>query len=51
MSGAWFDVYVVIAVNGVWCVEQYRKQILFDIAYLGGVLVHTVQHKTDMTAV
>ena len=41
----------VIAVNGVWCVEKNRKQVLLDVAYLGGVLVHTVNHKLDMAAV
>lgn len=24
----------VIAVNGVWCVEKNRKQVLLDVAYL-----------------
>lgn len=41
----------VIAVNGVWCVEKNRKQVFLDVAYLCGVLVHTVNHKLDMAAV
>ena len=41
----------VIAVNGVWGVEQHRFQILLDVADFGGVLTHTSKDKLNMTAV
>ena len=38
----------VVAGNGSRCIEQYRQQVLLDIPDLGGVLLHAVQHETDV---
>ncbi|CCL93462.1 hypothetical protein BN190_4870002 [Clostridioides difficile T14] len=41
----------IIAVNGTRRVEQYRFQILLDIAHFGCVLPHAIQNKLNMAAV
>ncbi len=38
----------VIAGDSCRGVEQHRQQVLLDIPDLGGVLLHAVQHETDV---
>ena len=40
-----------MVIHGGRSVEQHCKQVLLDVAYLGGVLLQTVHDKLDVGAV